>query len=135
MPDDYTRRKDDMILRQPTEYNENYTYTEMDSSAVILNDVTFRRLRLPRREVFAEGVEMCISPRTDSVAVEQNNLTFRRLKLPRRDVSTEREMNCVSVSANCINEDSAASEPNDHFCRRGSFVAENSHCGGWWLNT
>ena len=58
--------------------------------------------------MFAEGVETCISPRTDSVAVEQNNLTFRRLKLLWRDVSTEREMNCVSVSANCINVDTAA---------------------------
>ena len=89
--------------------------------AVELSDVAFRRLRLPRREVFAEDVEgKCISPRTDSVAAEQNNLTFRRPKSPRRDVSTEQKMNCVSVSANCINVDSTASEPYDHICRRRS---------------
>ena len=96
-------------------------FLNVDHTAVELYDVAFRRLRLPRREVFAEGVEgKYISPRTDSMAVEQNNRTFRRLKMPRKDFSTEREMNCVSVSANCINVDSAASEPNDHFCRRRS---------------
>ena len=43
------------------------------------SDWPFRRLRLPWREVFAEGVETCISPRTDCVAVEQNNLTFLQM--------------------------------------------------------
>ena len=94
-------------------------FLEVDYTAVELDDVVFRRRRLPRREVFTEGVEeKCIAPRTDSASAEQNNLTFRRPKSPRRDVSTEQEMNCVSVSAKCINIDSTASEPYDHLCRR-----------------
>ena len=79
------------------------------------------RRRLPRREVFAEGVEeKCIAPKTDSVSAEQNNLTFRGPKSPRRDVSTEQDMNCVDVSTSCIKADSTASEPYDHLCRRRS---------------
>ena len=54
MADDCTRRKDDMILRRPAECNENFISTDMDSSAVILNDVTFRWLILPWRQVSAE---------------------------------------------------------------------------------
>ena len=153
MTDGYTMKPDDMILCRPSECNGNYISTDMDSSAVVLNDVTsrrlrlprrdtsaerdgsfvppeidtttvepndwtFRRLRLPRRDVSAECDESCNSPRTDFVAVEQNNLSFRRLKLSRRDVSAERDVNYVSVSANCINVDYVAAEPNDLFCRR-----------------
>ena len=67
----------------------------------------------------SEGDESCISPRTDSSAVKQNNLIFRRrLKLARMDVSAEQDMNYVSVSANCINVDSVAAEPNDLLCCR-----------------
>ena len=89
--------------------------------AVELDDVVVRRQRLPRREVFAKGVEeKCIAPRTDSGSAEQNNLTFRRPKSPRRDGSTGQDMNCVSVSANYIKEDSTAPEPYDHICRRRS---------------
>ena len=54
MTDDYTRRKDDMILRRLAECDENYISTDIDSSAVILNDVTFRRLILPRRQISAD---------------------------------------------------------------------------------
>ena len=94
-------------------------FLEVDYTAVELDDVVFRRRSLPRREVFAEGVEeKSIAPRTDSVLAEQKNLTFRRLKSTRRDGSTEQDMNCVSVSANYINGDSTASEPYDHLCCR-----------------
>ena len=52
-------------------------YISVSNMAVVFNDVVFRRRRLPRTEVFAEGVEeKCIAPRTDSVSAEQNNLTL-----------------------------------------------------------
>ena len=56
----------------------------MDNTAVELDDVVVRRQRLPRREVFAEGVEeKCIVPRTDSVPAKQNNLTFPPAEIAR----------------------------------------------------
>ena len=88
------------------------------------NDRTFRRLRLPRKDVSAEGDDSYIFPGINSAAVKLKNLTFRRLRLPRSDVSAERDMNYVNVSARrekidgSRNVDSAAAELNDLFCRR-----------------
>ena len=135
--DGHTRRKDDDILRRSAvcveidiladmnctavelrqdsaEHHE--CYISVSNTAVIFNDVVFRRRRLPRTEVFAEGVEeKCIAPRTDSVSAEQNNLTFRRPKPPRRVVSTEQDMNCSGIKG-----DYTVSEPCNHSCRRRS---------------
>ena len=65
--------------------------------AVELNDLTFRRLRLPRRDISAKRDENYVSPEIDSVAVELIDLTFRRLRLPRRNVSAVRDETHVSL--------------------------------------
>ena len=91
-------------------------YICVSNTAVKFKDVVFRRRRLPRTEVLAEGVEeKCIATWTDSVSAEQNNLTFRRSKPPRRVVSTKQDMNCSGIKG-----DSTVSEPCDHLCRRRS---------------
>ena len=104
-------------LRQRHDSAEHHEcYISVSNTAVKLNDVVFRQRRLPRTEVFAEGVEeKCIVPRTDSVSAEQNNLTFRQPKPPRRVISTEQDMNCSGIKG-----DSSVSEPCDHLCRRRS---------------
>ena len=87
----------------------------ISNTAVEFNDVVFRRLRLPRTEVFAEGMEeKCFVP-TDMVSSEQEDRTFCRLKPPWRVVFTEQDMNSSD-----IRENSALSEPCDHLYRRRS---------------
>ena len=91
-------------------------YISVSSMVVEFNDVVSRRRRLPRTEVFAEGVgEKCFAPRTDSVSAEQGDMTFCRPKPPRRVVSTEQDMNRSDIKG-----DSAVSELYDHLCRRRS---------------
>ena len=49
------------------------------NTAVEFNDGIFRRLRLPRTELFAEDMEeKCVVPRTDTVSSEQEDRTFCR---------------------------------------------------------
>ena len=69
----------------------NYAVIEMDDEPI------FRR-RLPRTEVFAEGVEeKYIAPGTDSMSTIQNSLIFRRANPWRRVVSTEQDMHGSTV--------------------------------------
>ena len=50
IPDGYTRRKDDSILRLSAVCDEIGISAEMNCTAVKLNDMTFLRRRLPRRQ-------------------------------------------------------------------------------------
>ena len=48
----------------------------ISNTAVEFKDGAFRRLRLPRTELFAEGMEeKCVVPRTDTVSSEQEDRT------------------------------------------------------------
>ena len=86
----------------------------ISNTAVEFKDGAFRRLRLPRTKLFAEGMEeKCVVPRTDTVSSEQEDRTFFRPKPPRRVAFTEQDMNCNDIRGN-----SAMSEPCDHLCRR-----------------
>ena len=102
MTDGYTMKPDDMILRRHAKCNGIYISTDMDSSAVVLNDVTFRRLILPRRQISAEHDKIYVSVsagrdkidsflNVDCAAVELYDVTSRRLRLPRRDISAGRD--------------------------------------------
>ena len=49
----------------------------ISNGAVEFKDGVFRWLRLPRTELFAEGMEeKCVVPRTDTVSSEQEDRTF-----------------------------------------------------------
>ena len=86
----------------------------ISNTAVEFNDGVFHRLRLPRTEVFAEGMEeKCIVPRTDTVSSEQEDRTFCRPKPPWRVAFTEQDMNCSDIRGN-----STVLEPCDHLYRR-----------------
>ena len=56
-----TQRNRNMILRLLAECDENYISPEIDSAAVELYDVTFRRLRLPRKNISAEHDKSYVS--------------------------------------------------------------------------
>ena len=98
---------------------EDYVTPEIESAAVELNDLTFRRLRLPLGNVSAGRDDSYGSPEIDSAAVELNDLTFRRLRLTHENVSVERDENYVPPKI-----DSAAVELNDLYCRRLSSVSK-----------
>ena len=61
IPDGYTRRKDNSILRRSAVCDEISILAEMNCTAVELNDMTFLRQRLPRRQDSAEYDECYIS--------------------------------------------------------------------------
>ena len=65
---------------------------DMNDAVIEMDDEPILRRRLPRTEVFAEGVEeKYIAPCTDSMSTIQNSLIFRRANPSRRVVSTEQE--------------------------------------------
>ena len=91
MTDGYTMKPNDMILRHLAECDESYISAEIDSAAVELYDVIFRRLRLLRKNVSTRHDKCDGFLNVDCVAAELYDVTFRRLRLPRRDISTERD--------------------------------------------
>ena len=110
MTEGYTTKPNDVILRHLAECDENYISPEMDSAAVELYDVTFRRLRLPRKNIAAEHDKSydSVSARRDKIdgllnvdcaAVKLYDLTLRRLRLQRKDISPEHDKNYSEVSA------------------------------------
>ena len=84
------------------------------------NDMTFRQLRLPRRDISAERDENYVPPEIESAAVELNDLTFRRLRWPWRDISAERDENYVPPER-----ESVAVELNDLTFRRLGLLPGN----------
>ena len=102
--------------------NDTPVCVEIDSPADIndavieMIDEPILRRRLPRTEVFAEGVEeKCIAPCTDPVLTVQNRLIFRRANPWRRVVSTEQDIHGSTVEGVFT-----VSEPCDLLCRRRS---------------
>ena len=81
-----------------------------------MNDGPILRRRLPRTEVFAEGVEeKYIAPYSDSMSTIQTSLTFRRANPSRRGISTEQD-----IHGSAIKGEFTVSEPCDHLYRRRS---------------
>ena len=74
---------------------------------VKLIDLTFRRLRLPRRNVSAVRDENHISLEIDSTAIRLINLYFRRLRLPPEDFVAAWDITAADI--------------NDRIFRRTSF--------------
>ena len=70
--DGYTVEPNYIILRHTSFHSDNVSAgrdeidgsPNIDCAAVELNDLTFRRLRLPRRDIFAERDENSVSPET-----------------------------------------------------------------------
>ena len=98
--------------------DENYIFPEIDSAAVELNDLTFRRLRLSPGNVSAVRDDSSGSPKIYCAAVKLNDLTFRRLRWTQENVSAGRDGKYDSTKI-----DSAAVKLNDLFCRRRSYAS------------
>ena len=88
------------ILRRSAICDEIGVSADMNCTAVELNDVTFLRRRLPRRQDSAEHDECFIIVSTDRfrivvfldvdyTAVDLYDVVFRRRRLPRREVFAE----------------------------------------------
>ena len=89
---------------------------DMNDAVIDMDDEPILRRRLPRTEVFAEGVEeKYIAPCTDSMSTIQISLIFRRANPWRRVVSTERDMHGSTVKGVFT-----VSEPCDLLRRRRS---------------
>ena len=125
IPDGYTRRKDDSNLRRSAVCDEIGISAEMNCTAVELNDMTFLRRRLPRRQDSAEHDECYISVsagrgeivvflNVDYTAVELYEVVFRRRRLPRREVFAE----CVEEKCTSPRTDSVSAEQNNLTFRR-----------------
>ena len=99
IPDDYTRRKDDVILGRSAVCVEIDSSADMNCTAVELNNVTLRR-KLPQRQDSAEHDECYISVsagcgevvvflEVDCKAVELDDVVVRQQRLLRREVFVE----------------------------------------------
>ena len=132
MTDGYTMKPNDMMIRRTSFHPENASAEGdescispgIDSAAVELNNLTFRQLRLQRRNISAEREKNYVnvpagrdeidgSLNVDCMAVELNDVTFRQLRLPRRDISAEHDGSYVPPEI-----DSAVVELNDLTFRR-----------------
>ena len=128
IPDGCTIRKDDNILRHSTVCDEIGISADMNCAAVELNDVTFLRRRLPRRQDSAEHDECYISVsagrgrivvllKVDYMTDELYDVVFRRRRLPRREVFGECvEEKCISPGTDSV----SAEQNNMTFCRQKS---------------
>ena len=99
---------------------------DMNDAVIEMDDEPIFRRRLPRTEVFAEGVEeKYIAPGTDSMSTIQNSLIFRRANPWRRVVSTVQNMHGSPVK-----EVFMVSELCDLLCNRRSLPNRADTEGG-----
>ena len=98
-------------------YIEIDSLADINDAVIVRDDEPILRRRLPRTEVFAEGVEQkCMAPCTDSSSTIQNSQIFRRANPWRRVVSTEKDMHGSTVKRVFT-----VAEPSDLLRRRRSW--------------
>ena len=96
---------------------------DINDAVIVMDDEPILRRRLPRTEVFAEGVEeKCMAPCTHSM---QNSQIFRRANPWRRVVSTEKDMH-----GNTVKGVNTVFEPCDLLCHQRSLPPNRAETGG-----